>query len=227
MSKYTIQIPQDPGYHNRFGFPYRTTLSFVPYIEWLEQIVKNKGTQDATVFRHVLRIVKKCPELLVPIEDLSLLDKYRKEVDLLLSTIIPTSVQNELTVGVIIPFQPITVFGSDKFKALVGNSGQGTWDFRKMDAKHALSDLTAFAGLAILNKHYGLPLSNPELMKSKELDKLTDTVTYFKPEINTQFASVKTLKQPRPLSEIDLSPLNKDFFNTEFWLKSLPNGRHQ
>ncbi|MFI5135010.1 MAG: hypothetical protein ACHQD9_04065, partial [Chitinophagales bacterium] len=222
MSNYSIQIPSDSGYHNRFGFPYRTTLSFAPYIEWLEKIVKENSAPDVTVFRHVLRAVKKCPELLVPIEDLSVIDKYRKEVDLLLSTIIPTSVENEVTVGVIVPFQPISVYATDKFKSLVGDIGQGVWDFRKMDSKHAMKDLTAFAGIAILNKHYGLPLSDVGMMKSREMDKLTGTFTFFKPEINTHFANVKTLKQPRPLSEIDLSPLNKDFFDTEYWLKNFP-----
>src|SRR5215217_4712594 len=103
MKKFSVQIPENPSYENRFGFPYKTTLSFVPYIEWLEEIVKDKNAADAPVIRHVLRVVKKVPELLQPIEDISILDKYRKEVDLLLSTIIPTSVNDELTVGVIIP----------------------------------------------------------------------------------------------------------------------------
>jgi len=222
MSNYKIQIPSDPGYHNRFGFPYRTTLSFAPYIEWLEKIVKENKAPDVTVFRHVLRAVKKIPELLLPVEDLSVLDKFRKEVDLLLSTIVPSSVQSEITTGVIIPFQPISVYATDSFKELVGDIGQGVWDFRKMDAPHALRDMIAFAGLAILNKHYGMSFTEFSMLKSKEMDKLKGTFTYFKPEINTHFAFVKTTKQPRPLSEIDLSPLNKDFFDIEYWLKNFP-----
>jgi hypothetical protein len=222
MGNFSFKIPENPGYHNRFGFPYRTTLSFVPYIQWLEQLVKEKSVPDVMMFRHVLRVVKKCPELLQPIEDLSVLDKYRKEVDLMLSTIIPTSMQDDLTVGVIVPFQPITVYGTSGFNRMVGNLGNGVWDFRNMNPEKAMRDLTAFAGLGILNKHYQFHLAHPEIMKGAEVDKVSGATNYFKPEINPRFSIIKTLKKPRSLSEIDLSPLKDDFFNPEFWLTNFP-----
>jgi hypothetical protein len=222
MKKFPLSIPQDPGYHNRFGFPYKTTLSFVPYIEWLEAIVKEKSSPDVMILRHVLREVKKIPELLQPIEDLGILDQYRKEVDLLLSTIIPTSVLDELTVGAIVPFQPVTIYATPSFHQMVRDHNKGVWDFSRMNPEHALRDLTAFAGLSILNKHYGMNLKDPEVMKSREIDRLTGAYLYYKPEINLRFVKVKTLKEAKPVGEIDLSPLKQNFFDIEYWLKNFP-----
>ena len=219
MSDFAIKIPSDPGYHNRFGFPYRTTLSFVPYLEWMQQI--DPKAPEATLFRHVLRSVKKCPELLAPIEDLSILDKYRKEVDLLLSTIISIGMKDDVAAGVIIPFQPITLYSTTKFQELMGNIGKGVWDYRKMDVKRGLSDLVCYAGLAILDKYYGQNLPHPEIMKSRQLDGIGLTV-YQKPEIYTRFARVKALKPAPDLGTIDMSPLKENFFNPEFWLKNFP-----
>lgn len=222
MKKNILQIPANPGYENRFGFPYRTTLSFVPYIEWLETMVKENKTADVPIIRHVLRVVKKIPALLQPIEDLAILEAHRKEVDLLLSTIIPTSVQDDLTVGVIVPFQPVTVYATAKFHELVNDDAKGTWDFSHMNPENALRDLTAFAGLSILNAYYGLNLRDPEVMKSREIDKLKGTSSYYKPEINLKFVRVKALKPTRGKDSIDLAPLKNDFFDLEYWLKNFP-----
>jgi hypothetical protein len=220
MSAFAARIPEELKYENHFGFPYKTTLSFVPYIEWLEDIVKKKEAPDAPVFRYVLKIIKKIPELLAPIEDLSVVEKYRKEVNLLLSTIIPSS-SHDIT-GVVIPFQPVTIYATEKFTELVGNEGRGTWNIKEMNPKNVVKDLTAFAGLAILENYYGLHTGGFVAMKSKEIDKLSGTTRYLKPEVTARFARVKLLKEPRPISEIDLSPLNKNFFDREFWLKNFP-----
>src|SRR4030095_13886477 len=169
MSAFAVRIPEELKYENHFGFPYKTTLSFMPYIEWLEDIVKRKEAPDAPVFRYVLKIIKKNPELLAPIEDLSVVEKYRKEVNLLLSTIIPSS-SHDIT-GVVIPFQPVTMYAAEKVKELVGDEGRGTWNIKKMNPKNVVIDLTAFAGLAILENYYGFHTGGFVCQKSKEINK--------------------------------------------------------
>src|SRR5262245_747700 len=105
---------KNANYATRFGFPYHTTLSFVPLLKTFEQKGSDPKSIDAEILRMVLDRVKDIPELHQPIEDLSLLKKYRREVDLLMTTILPTAQMDELIVGVLIPFQPVTIFGSKK-----------------------------------------------------------------------------------------------------------------
>lgn len=210
------------GYQSRFGFPYRTTLSFDLLIRRLEERAADKNSMESELFSKILSTVKAIPELLVPIDDLSILRKYRKETDLLLSTVLPSSMIENYIAGIIVPFQPVTVYGSPKFNEMLVADEDGIWDLSKMDISKGITELIAYCGMAILEKYYHFDLRHPDLMKSKELDKMNGLVRFFQAEINTMFAEVKALKEPRPLSEIDLSPLKDNFFDASFWLKNFP-----
>ena len=214
--------PATPGYHNRFGFPYSTTLSFVPLINRLEEKASDPNCAEAAHIIDVIKTVKAIPELMEPIEELSVLNEYRQEVNLLMSTVLPSTVLDGSIVGVIIPFQPVTVFASSKFKEIFPVNDEGIWDITKSGNEKNFSELVAFSGIAILKKYYNYQMTHPDLMKGRKLDRMTDTFTFYMPEINTEFATITALKPPKPLNEIDLSPLNDNFFNTEFWLKNFP-----
>lgn len=210
------------GYATRFGFPYRTTLSFQPLLNRIEERAAATDTLEAPLYQQILNTVKEVPALLEPIEDLSLLKKYRKETDLLLSTVLPSSMIENYIAGIIVPFQPITVYASPKFNEMLVADEDGIWDLSRMDLKKGINELIAYCGMAILEKYYHFKIMHPDVMKSKEFDKITGLTKFYQPEINTMFAEVIALKEPKPLSEIDLSPLKDDFFNASFWLENFP-----
>src|SRR5204862_4631536 len=74
----------------------------------------------------------------------------------------------------------------------------------------------------ILEKFYGMQIEHPDVMRSRSMDALTGTVNFYKPDIVTDFVEIRALKTPKPLSEIDLSPLNQNFFDANFWLTNFP-----
>ncbi|MBA3649101.1 MAG: GAF domain-containing protein [Chitinophagales bacterium] len=210
------------GFHNQFGFPYKTTLSFVPLIEKLEETASDPSVPEASLIQEVLKTVKAIPQLLQPIEDLSLLKKYRKEVNLLLSLVVPSTMIETSVVGIIIPFQPVTIYGSKRFKELCHVNEEGVWNLQNINPAKNISELIALCGIAILSKYYGYFIERPGILKSRELDKATGMISFFQPEVNGSFARVVTKKTPKKLSEIDLRPLKDDFFDTEFWLRNFP-----
>src|SRR6185369_7330861 len=114
--KISEKIPtiEAPGYQNRFGFPYRTTLSFQLLIQSLERKATIPHELTASIIQQIISTVKAIPELNVPIEDLSVLSKYRKEIDLMMMTVSSVSLADEVLTGTVIPFQPVTVFGTKK-----------------------------------------------------------------------------------------------------------------
>ncbi len=213
---------ETPGYHNRFGFPYRTTLSFLPYIKIIEQKAKDTTQPDSVIMRHVMKEIKKCPELLAPIEDLAIVDKYRRQIDLMLSTLLPTSTLDSLIAGIIIPFQPVMIYGSESFRKLFRVQDNGIWDIHMIDPVKLYTELITFAGMGILFKHYKVEMNQPDIFKSREIDKHTNTTLFLLPEINNMFTEVKVKKTPKPLEEIDFSPLKENIFNPEFWLTNFP-----
>jgi hypothetical protein len=151
-------MPSNPGYHNRFGFPYKTTLSFLPLLNTLEQKAADPQNVEAPFLRDVLDKIKAIPELTKPVEDLAILKKYRKEVDLLMSSILPSSMIENLIIGAIIPFQPVTVYGSQLFKETFNANDEGLWDISRLNATKAFGELVAFCGLAILENTIRCPL---------------------------------------------------------------------
>ncbi len=221
MESVLFNIPEKPDYQNRFGFPYKSTLSFLPLIKSLEEKV-NSNQPDAMLLIEVLKTIKAIPELNKEIEDLAVLKKYRREVDLLMSTLIPSSLSNEIVTGVMIPFLPVTVFGTQKFHEVIASDSDGIWDVSKMDVQDAFKELIAYVGVAILEKYYQVQLERPDVMRSRVMDKVSGAAGFYKPDIHSTFSEITILKQPKPLSEIDLSPLNENFFDTAFWLKNFP-----
>ncbi|MBX7107245.1 MAG: GAF domain-containing protein [Chitinophagales bacterium] len=207
---------------SRSGFPYRSTLSFESLISKLEEQAADTGNLEAPFIEQILKTVKAIPALTSPIEDLNVVSRYRKEVDLLLSTVLPTSLMNNYTAGILVPFQPVTVYGSPQFNKMFPASANGVWDMQKLNLSKDMKELITFCGVAILEMYYHYPIRRPDVMKSRQSDAVTGLISYYQPEINAMFAKVTTLKEPKPLSEIDLSPLKDNFFDTEFWLKNFP-----
>jgi hypothetical protein len=82
-----------------------------------------------------------------------------------MSTILPSSIINELISGVIIPFQPVTIYSSPKFKKLLPHGENGIWDLSKINIQKGRNQIIAFAGLAILEKYYGFKMDHREMMK--------------------------------------------------------------
>lgn len=221
-SKSAVASRQELGYHNRFNFPYRSTLSFVPLIEKLEEKANDDAVAEASIIREVLKTVKSIPELLKPIEDLSLLKTYRREVDLLISLVLPSAMIDNSIIGAIIPFQPVTVYASPRFNQLFQAEEDGSWNLGNLDPSKSIRELIAFCGSFILSDYYHFEVGSPGMLKSKELDKLTGVMTFYQPEIISSFVRVVPKKKPKALHEIDLNPPKDDFFNSKFWLSNFP-----
>ncbi|MEO5674663.1 MAG: GAF domain-containing protein [Chitinophagales bacterium] len=215
-------VIETPNFHNHFHFPYKTTLSFAALISALEQKAMVPDNAEEIILKEILRTVKAAHELNNPIEDLEVIKKFRKEIDILMTTVAPLSISHDELRGAIIPFQPVTVFGTKKFNELIISDENGIWNLGNVDGEAAVKELVAFAGAAILQKYYGVKMEHPDIFKNRVLDKVTGSATVYKPEIFTEFVEVKALKEPKPLKDIDLSPLKKNFFDHEFWLKNFP-----
>src|SRR5262249_41904039 len=163
----------------------------------MEEEVAKASSLEAPLHSEILKTIKAIPELLQPIDDLATLSKYRKEVDLLMSTLLPSTIIDSVVAGVIIPFQPVTIYASTKFKDLIRANEEGVWDFTKVNVQKGISELVAFCGMAILDKYYNFHMAHPGAMKRKDLDQQTGISTFYQAEINTMFAEVITLKEPK------------------------------
>src|SRR6266480_6588389 len=133
-------VMEAPSYRNRFHFPYRTTLSFDLLIQSLEERAAQPNNPQRPLLQEILKKVKAIPELSRPVEDLSMLREFRDEIELLMSAIVPMGISDTIATGIIIPFQPVTIFGTKKFNLLFSCNDEGQWDISKLDGKKAINE---------------------------------------------------------------------------------------
>src|SRR5215213_2038660 len=66
---------------------FNSRLSFVPLITYLKKTVASEMPGAQNLYNGLIESFESAPELLQPIEDLSLLEKHKELVEMLLSTV--------------------------------------------------------------------------------------------------------------------------------------------
>src|SRR5205085_531805 len=110
-------------------------LSFQLLLQSLEEKAAKPDDLTSPLVQQIVNTVKAIPELNLPIVDFSILSKYRKEIDLLMMTVCSISLADEVLTGAVIPFQPVTVFGTKKFHELMNPDDNGVWDMSNLKGR--------------------------------------------------------------------------------------------
>src|SRR5881396_2306801 len=71
------------------GFPFRSELSLEPLIAFWTQMSAEQGSAKGALARIVGQEVAKAPELRGTIDDLTLLERHRELVDVLMAAVFP------------------------------------------------------------------------------------------------------------------------------------------
>ena len=136
--------------------PY-SRLSFLPLIRSLKKTITERRPGAQKLYRKIITSVESIPELVKPIEDLSLLEKHTEIVETLLSTIFPPATsQTESIYAVAIPFTFNTIYASPVFESSFLKPG--TKEINIPDAVIAdklYSERIFRAYYVILNKYNG------------------------------------------------------------------------
>src|SRR5688572_3497547 len=94
-------------------------LSFHMLIETWKRKMAEGSEGLAAFYSDLLNRVSEVPELLQPIEELEVLDRHRKLVDLLIASVIPLTVSEEEDYyAIAVPFSYNTIFASKRFREL-------------------------------------------------------------------------------------------------------------
>ncbi len=111
------QLTNPPNFKSRF--------SFLPLIKVWEKIVQEGRPGLQTVYQNFLQKVKQYPELLVPIEDESILIKHQSLIEEMMTTLFPVTVsENNDLFAVCLPLQYKTIYASQLFRnVFLGGTG--------------------------------------------------------------------------------------------------------
>lgn len=173
----------------------RSLFSLQPLVTVLKKMVAEDKPGARKLYQQLLDDMNTHPELLEPIEDISVLIKNSDLVETLLSTIFPPSTgTTEGIFAVCHPFHTETIFSSKKFKELFikEESNQITVPDRETGISIAKASLS-LAYNVILRKFYSLPM--PVVASSVHPFTNPDNglTNYLELKLNAQFVTVKCI----------------------------------
>jgi hypothetical protein len=199
---------------------FKSVLSIKPLVSVLTQMISQGKPGAKNLYEGLLKKIEESPELLNPIEDVSLLVPHKDVIETLLSTIFPpTTVANGGMYAITFPFHLETIFASPSFKKefLPG----GTYSITLPDSKTNYSIAKASLSLAyniILKKFFSWDLAAEASSVHRINDEETGLVRYLNLNLNARFVDVEIINKDFELPQnftvthsLDIDELKKIF----------------
>jgi hypothetical protein len=183
------------------AFPFRRELSLAPLVAAWEAAAAEPGV-PGDVARAVCRGLDQAPELRAPIEDLSLLDRHRDLVGVLMSLVFPAASWGEDYGAAAVPFQLRVVHATPSFRRLLLDEQGFVQGWLNMDAEDAARGRLLYAYDAILRVHYGMTLDvddHPFTLATRDAE--SGLERHFRIQLDTRFLEVRALAPARALDE--------------------------
>lgn len=125
---------------------FQSKLSFAPLIRAWEKIASEGRPGMKIVYQQLLDKVRQFPELLVPIEDDSILEKHQLLIEEMMTTIFPATISDENDLfAVSVPFQYKTIYASKIFRDSFMATGGTIIQMPDVQTEQSLNDEKALS----------------------------------------------------------------------------------
>ncbi len=174
---------------------FKSVLSLLPLVIILKKMIAEEKPGAKKLYEGLLNDIESQPQLLQPINDISVLKEHTNLVETLLSTIFPPSTTaNEGYYAIASPFGTETIFASPEF--IKQFLQEGTTKITLPDDKTNVDIARASLSLAfnlILHQFYSHPVSLMASSIYPLLNAETGLTTYYDLKLNAQFIDVKCI----------------------------------
>ncbi|MFZ5451183.1 MAG: hypothetical protein ACOZF2_04855 [Thermodesulfobacteriota bacterium] len=106
-------------------FPFKSRLSLKPLLDFWERLSAEGKCGMSALGPVVQQKLKNAPELLEPIEDLTILEKHQEYIQLLMSAVFPPAFWESDYAAAFVPFQFTSFYATPAFKIMFKMEGQG------------------------------------------------------------------------------------------------------
>ncbi len=137
-------------------YPFRCVFSLKPLIEFWRQNIAASTQYGTCLVEGLEAKLQKAPELLEPMEDLSILDRHQDLLKSLMSLVFPPAFWKTDLVGAFVPFNLRPVYTSPSFKRLLLNDDGTFRSTPLMGEENYLMGRILRAYFLILEKYYGI-----------------------------------------------------------------------
>ena len=207
------------------GFPFKSELSLVPLLEFWAKKFGDDTSAKGVFVRTVREQIQQVPELLSPITDLSVIDRHRKLIDVLMAGIFAPAFFEQEFSAVLVPFQLKSFYATPPFERhLRGEDGMLRGRVN-LDAPMVSAMRLLFAYALVLDRIYGVDLivDYPLILTVPDPD--TGLDRHFKMEFDWRFVQVETVGIAPTLSDEIRRRLRRDFLDPGLLSEILPPER--
>ena len=218
----SAELEQNP--HKAVGMaemPYASYLSFGPLVNFMkEKVFSNKSLSNSSIFLSFKKLLDSAPELLGKIEDLSILDKHRELVDIMITKVIPPVAQDTQLAKLSKPFSMESFYETNAVRALMSNHTVSYEIDGSTDMLYCASIITS--GSLILNRFYGQNLTTTPPIMINVKEEGHDRVRHFKMHMDPTFVEIIPTRPLKLLTQDQINRLMSNIYDTDAWMEAMP-----
>src|SRR5256712_8853150 len=180
------------------GFPFKSELSLAPLFEFWQKKYGDDTSAKGVFMRTVREQVRQVPELMGPISDLSVVERHRNLIQVLMSGIFAPAFFEQEFSAVLVPFQLKSFYATPLFERYL-RAEDGTLRGRvNLDASMVSEMRTFFAYALILERVYGIKfvVDYPLILTVPDPD--TGLDRHFSMDFDWRFLEVAAIGPPPP-----------------------------
>jgi len=207
-------------------FPFKSVLSFSGLIDLWRQILSKGAGVEKSILKSVEQELKSKPELLLPIEDLEVLEKNRSLIDMFMSLVFPPAFNDQDYSAAFVPFQNETIYVSPSFKRLWPS--ENCMDFgnvTNLDAEHWAMGRILTACSLILETFYDMKFSTDFPLIVTMKDPETHLNRFLNISFDPRFVEIQKIGKLKPLSHADKDWILSAGDDLDRWMEILPPDR--
>jgi hypothetical protein len=206
------------------GFPFRTELSLAPLIAfWTKTADGPPG--KAALARIVAEQLERATELLEPIHDVAVLERYREVVDVLMSAVIAPALWEQQYGAAMLPFHLRGFYATPSARQLL-MTADGTLQGRLNVDEDKLNLIRLVHAYALILRRvyeFDLEIDYPFVVTIADPD--TGLDRHFREMLDLQFVEVETIGTPPVLTEAELRRIRANVFDVGILGELLPADR--
>ncbi|MBF0495501.1 MAG: GAF domain-containing protein [Deltaproteobacteria bacterium] len=208
-------------------YPFKFILSFKPLIDFLNDRLAHACTAKFSLITVLNEMLAQAPELLKPIEDMSILEHHSEAARVLMSFLFPPTIWETDAVAAMVPFAMKPFHFSPSFHdQMMASDGSFRGRFT-VDPELAATGRAIRAYICILKKCYGVTQHFDYPIIRVIPDLTTGLDRYYKVNLNLQFVDVVNLGGPSELSPQQLQTVLENLTNPAALKKILPPEKFQ
>ena len=198
--------------------PLKPLISFNKLIDQYSLLAKSENKLIAKNAQHVIDTQAPYPELRDGFTDLSLLEKHKDVIQILLKDSFSDILTNNEIKTASLPYDNIVFNSSKRFQKIIENAGT---DFVPQMREMSAQEMYVIPCVVILNFYYGfnLDFKRPFFY---DIPDANGVMRHYRILYNADFMEILPTKNAKKLTQDDVDELLEDFDNLELWKKKIP-----